>query len=142
MPGYGEVTAREIGVVLAQLSKLIGANPTNNLRLGRGLAEAGRLLSAAGDIPLRLAIKDRERRNTTVRELPDLSGMELDEVGRLANEPETNRGQLIDLGTSRFGMPRPSLERMSIDRVREEVVTAVQHERSISVISDIARRGD
>jgi len=139
--GYGEVTAREIGLLLGQLSKLIGANPTNNLRLARGLADAGRLLVSAGDTPIVQAIRSRELPNNSGRPVQDLSTAGIEEAKSLVDDPGATRAKLIDLGSTRFGMSRSSLDRMSIERIRDEISTAIQHERSISIISDVAHRG-
>lgn len=137
------VSARELGSVLNQLSKLIGSRPTSNRRIADALFEAGRMLESLGSLPFHEAFRQLESplRSSRPDRGDELGNLPLERVREIASDPDSSRRFLIDLGVSRFRMSRSSLERRSVGAVRDELMTAVQHESSISIISDVARRG-
>ena len=137
------VSAREMGTVLAQLAKLIGSRPTGNRRIGDALVEASKILESFGQMEFREAFSERlpSSAGQKTEHVGELSQLPLARVQQIATDPDTPRRFLIDLAVSRFRLSRSSLERKSAHAVREELITAVQHENSISIISEVARRG-
>jgi hypothetical protein len=94
-----------------------------------------------GDIPYRTILPNDDTKSRSVRGRQDFASVDLTDIRALLENEETPRGVLIDIAASRFGIPRGMLDRKSADAVRDELWTAVRHESSISIISDVARRG-
>ena len=137
-----ELSGRELGTFLAQLSKLVGMAPLSDRRLAKALRETGNHFARLGGTSYRQALVQEERRDRKGRPAEDFKDAELKRIERMLSDPDTRRAQLIDMAVSRFGISRALLDRKSIEAVREEIGTAVRHESSISIISDVARRGD
>ncbi len=55
--------------------------------------------------------------------------------------PEMTKGHLIIIATERFGLARSRLERMPKDELVRAILAALEHERSLNIISEEARRG-
>lgn len=136
-----DVTAKELGILLAQVARLMSARPTSNPRLGRALEAAADILASFGDRGFRAAFRESEQSERLATHSPEFSNVGLEDIALIVGDERVSRRTLIDIASSRFGMSRPSLNRMSIDAVREELATAIQHESSIAIISDVARRG-
>lgn len=61
-------------------------------------------------------------------------------VEEIINNVDFQKSQLVVLGAQRFGIPRSKLDRLSKEEVIESIRSALNHERSIGVISQEARR--
>lgn len=70
----------------------------------------------------------------------DVVSLKLREVRNLLADGQLSKVDLVHLGTTRFGLSRSGLQRMSVVSVVEAVETAMRNEESLDVISSQAAR--
>lgn len=83
--------------------------------------------------------KTSAQHRTTV--LPDnLQTLKLREIEEILHNPDYTKAQLAELGERRFGISRAQLVRSSRADAEECIAVALEHERSLNIIAQEARR--
>ena len=136
---------------LSSLAKLHEENKTGNLALSKGLrhvAHALRPYGACSISELARVLKERASANI-VRESssrvkselpPELESICHDDIERILVDESYTKKQVAELGVRRFGISRSKLERLSKKDAMESVRSALEHEKSLDVISREAQR--
>ena len=137
---------------LLRLASLEQDPRTGNVELSDGLHELVGVLKRYSQLPiteLAAAVtkpgRKKEESNPGKRvklELPsNLESLSAEGIERILANRGFTKLQLIDLGAQRFGISRSRLLRLGRDQVVDAVQAAVNHEKSIEIISEEARRG-
>ena len=83
--------------------------------------------------------KSSKQRTTT---LPaNLSSISHKDIENILSDENYRKSQLVELGVARFSISYSQLIKLNRSDVLESIRTAVDHERSLDVISQEARRG-
>ncbi len=70
-----------------------------------------------------------------------MENLEIDDIESIINNPKlSSRSSLISLGTKRFGISKSKLSRLSKREIIESIKAAVNHELSLSIISEQAKQ--
>jgi len=152
---YIRESALLIGDLVHYLSSLATLNKdprTGNADLSGALRELANFLRSHSNRPIQ-KLPDvmgegfsRKRklppRQTKVSLPDDLRALSEQGVDEILKDPSYTKGQLIELGVQRFGISQSKLMRLRKDEVCESVRAALNHERSLGVISQEARRGE
>lgn len=137
---------------LSRLSNLNKDSEYGNIELSKGLKKLASALRPHSQMPI-LKIGDVINKSITsdqTKELPKKPKVELppyldslsdEKIDEIINESDFTKDQLIELGYRRFGIPKAKLMRSNKDSVIESVRAAFDHEKSLGVISQEARRG-
>lgn len=135
---------------LSQLASLNGENRTGNQELSIGLRRLAKALRPYSDrtvsefvehikeIPARSRSSSRHQKTVLPSSLESISQHEVEEI--LGNESYT-KTQIVEIGMRRFGIPRSKLERSNKQDALNSVYAALDHEKSLDVISKEASRG-
>lgn len=142
---------RDIVKYLSGLAKLNEDPHIGNPELSLGLKELAitlrpysrRQLEDIADIlGLNLPSNDAKSRSTESKNsLPsDLESLNANLVEEIIFNEDFQKSQLIELGVKRFGISKSKLDRLNRDAVVESIRSALNHEKSIGVISQEAKR--
>ena len=141
---------RDLVRFLSALAKLYGNDRTGNAEMSEGLRQLARALRAHADRSVHdvvdvLRPQQRVDRRTSMARaetmLPqDLSSISSGEIERILSDGSYRKAQLVELGVRRFGIPHSKLVRLNRSAVQESIRAALDHERSLVVISQEARR--
>jgi hypothetical protein len=71
----------------------------------------------------------------------ELESISQEYVERILDDESYNKQQVVELGVRRFGISRSKLERLRKEHAQDSVRAALEHEKSLDVISMEARRG-
>ena len=133
----------------SQLASLNGSQRTGNFELSDGLKQLTKALRPYNrrtipefveflkDEACRSQGSSRTEKASLPPGLESLSQKEIEEI--LGNEKCT-KSQIIEIGTRRFGIPQSKLSRSNKEEVLKSVHAALDHERSLDVISIEASR--
>lgn len=143
-----------IGDLVRYLSSLATLNRdsrTGNLDLGSSLRELANALRPHSHRSVReLAVVIGEGVSRTRKPTPradkatlpgDLQALSEQGVIEILKNQDYTKPQLIELGFQRFGISQSRLKRLTKDEVCESIRAALNHEKSLGVISQEARRG-
>ena len=147
-----QVLVDDIVRYLSGLARLHSEEKTGNPKLSRGLRHLVRALRPYSDSPiseLNAALAQKvgpsnvkatpRRRQAT---LPaDLESLGQAEVERILEDDRYTKQQVAELGSRRFGISRSKLERLRKVDALQSVRAALEHELSLDVISEEARKG-
>lgn len=97
------------------------------------------LTGALGDNFMSAACKGKPQK-PKIELPPKLSSLNADAIEKILNNQNYTKLQIIDLGEQRFGISRSKLMRLNKESVSESVRAALNHENSLEVISQEARR--
>lgn len=136
---------------LRDLAKLQADSRLGNPSLAAVLSQLASILRTRSELPLDQlsealsnapGTRRRKKGDTKPkRELPDnIASLSIPEVREILTWKDLTKLQLAQLGVDRFGMPRARLLRLSKDAAAESVLAAVDHESSLGIISEGARR--
>lgn len=134
---------------LLRLAALEKDARTGNRELSASLHELATLLKPYSNSPLadladkvaKVRTSGTRNRKTRRTELPaDLNSLSANSVERILASPRYTKLQVIEVGSQRFGISRSRLMRLGREQVIEAVRAALEHEQSIQVISEEARR--
>ena len=138
---------------LLSLAELYEKDKTGNTDLSEGLRNVAHALRPYADCPvleLTDAIKkkapstDRRKRASTKAKSqlpPALESLGQEDIDKILNDESYTKKQIAELGVRRFGISRSKLERLRKTDARDSVRAALEHEKSLDVISMEARRG-
>ena len=138
---------------LSGLAKLHEEDKTGNPELSKGLRHVAHALRPYADCPvaeLTDAIKKKPssavKAKTASSKAKSVLPPELEYIGhadveRILDDESYNKQQIVELGVRRFGISRSKLERLRKEHAQDSVRAALEHEKSLDVISMEARRG-
>ena len=145
------LTVREVLQYMSSLARLHADSRTGNLLLKEALRD---LVNALGPYArfqvseLKYILHETKRRREVIRgkdrtnlSLPSQpEGLSHENVEEILRDEGYTKLQLIELGALRFGISRSRLMRIARKDVIATIRAAVDHERSLGVISQEARR--
>ena len=70
----------------------------------------------------------------------NLRSVPQEDIQKILDQDDYTKKQLVDLGAQRFGISRAKLIRLRKKDAAESIRAALEHERSLDVISEEARR--
>jgi len=140
--------------LIRYLSRLVALNRdprTGNVDLSEGLRElvkalrphSHRAIQELSDILGEGVSRTRKPspRDAKATLPPDLRALSEQGVNGILEDRSYTKLQLVELGIQRFGISQSRLLRLTKDEVCESIRAALNHERSLGVISQEARRG-
>ena len=148
----GQVLVDDIVRYLSGLARLHSEEKTGNSQLSRGLRHLVRALRPYSDSPvseLSVALA-RKVDPTNVKATPrrrhatlpaELESLGQSEIERILEDESFTKQQVAELGSRRFGISRSKLERLRKVDALKSVRAALEHELSLDVISEEARKG-
>ena len=142
---------------LTGLARLQAECKTGNIDLSNGLQELSNVLRPYSDYPLAElsnAIKEKSvpaiptkaiARRVTPRKvksaLPsNLESLAHEDVEKILDNDDYTKQQISELGFKRFGISKPMLQRLRKEDARQSVRSALDNERTLDVISEMARK--
>lgn len=100
-----------------------------------------RPVSELNGLQLGPKIQHPRKAKKTLAELPeDLGALPCDAVNAILNDEKYLKSQIVELGACRFGIPRSKLNRLPRPQAIASVRAALDHERSLAVIAEQAKR--
>ena len=146
-----DLLVRDLSRFVAHWSRLYGDKRTGNVKMSKALRELGRALrpyantpisELAGELRKQRAVRS-SRKSPTKSDAPfpeNITELSARAVEKLLASHNYTKAQLIQLGVSRFGISRSKLSGLLKGDVLESVRAALEHEISLVVISEEARR--
>ena len=141
---------------LSALAKLHEDNTTGNPALSEAMRQVAKALRPYANFPVpELAAAIKSNTATAVRaesgrkpgepafppELDSrLESIGQDEIERILNDDAGTKRQIAELGFRRFGISRSKLERLSLKDARYSVRAALENEKTLEVISQVAKK--
>lgn len=137
---------------IASLSRLHNNAKTGNLELSQALRKLATALRTQGSRPvthLPEIIGGRTKPGKVNSPSKPVGPLLPDNLGvishaaveKMLSDPAYSKTQLMEVGIRRFGISPSKLARSNRRSVLETIQAALDHERSIGIISDEARRG-
>lgn len=153
-PGAGHPEERlSIDDLIRYLSRLADLNKedrTGNPEWSDGLRQLARALrphAALSIVEFADLVKGISARPVTsprkekVALPPNLDSLSRPDIEKVLDDDRFTKSQIIEVGTRRFGIPKSKLARSCRQDAVESVRAALDHERSLDLISAEARRG-
>ena len=143
----GQILVADISKYLLGLAKLHEGSKIGNTELSNGLrclARALRPYRNCSMIELADAINEKKRNVNEATTLPTRPDLVLpDELGsighqeleRILSDDGYTKQQIAEVGARRFGISRSKLQRLRKSEARDSVRAALDHEKSLDVIS-------
>jgi hypothetical protein len=137
---------------LSHLAKLHNVPRIGNPELSKGLQVLSEALKPYSKMLLKelqdaltenpILLKDKGKTPKLMIELPpNLESLNANVVGEILDNQDYTKIQIIDLGVKRFGISHSKLVRLNKKSATESVRAALDHEKSLGVISQEARLG-
>lgn len=137
-----QLTAAEVGRYLKQLAALHRNARTGNLALSDALMKLSQDLMAAKSTPLsKVNIEYAHHQSAFNFSYAEVDNFTRERVRELLRNEKLSKSDLTKIGVVRFGMPKSRLVKLSRDEIVETITAAVDHEESLAIISDEAKRG-
>lgn len=138
------ISATELGQYLRRLANLYSSNRTGKPELSKALSYLADFLIASKAPSIEQAIREKsssfEKSEINITQ-SYVDNLTLKHVAKLLENPNCTKSDLIELGLSRFGIPKSRLSRISREKAVEILWSAYRHEQSIDIISDEAKYG-
>jgi septum formation topological specificity factor MinE len=136
------ITAADVGRYIRGLASLNRDSLTGNPELSEALFRLAGVLTAAKALPAHEAAQRAlDQDELQFEDELDFEDLELEQVKSLLDSADTSKAFLLILAVERLGMARSRLEKMPREEIVRVLQAAVQHEESLSIISEEARRG-
>ena len=146
-----QLLVRDVSRYLSGLARLNESGKTGNPDLSEGLRHVVDALRPYSTCPVHELTnvlkksKSINTRRSTVRKTkvnlpPDLESLHQEDIEKILNDDRYTKAQLAELGFRRFGISRSSLERLRKAEALMSMRAAVEHEKSLDVISRQARK--
>lgn len=151
-----QLLVADIARYLSGLAKLQEGGKTGNPALSAGLRSVAQALRPyahcpASDLPATLqrekaaasgskAAPDGNKAAFPPEVAAALESLSQEEVAQILDDPGSAKQQVAELGFRRFGISRAKLERLSKQAARDAVRAALEHEKSLDVIAQQARK--
>ena len=143
---------RDVTQYLSGLAKLHRQDKTGNIELSNGLQELSNALRPYANYPvteLSNAIKakaappnvPKAATHKVKMALPtNLESASQTDVEKILDNEDYTKQQISELGFQRFGISRPMLQRLRKEDAKRSVRSALDNERTLDVISEMARK--
>jgi hypothetical protein len=130
-----------VGRYLKHLATLNRDPLTGNEAMSDALNELATILIAAKAAPVTKAIeKFIEHSKFNFEEEFDFKTLPLAKVHEVLARPNLSKSDLATIGTERFGIAKSRMDRVPRDEIIKMIVSAMQHEESLNIISEEAQR--
>jgi len=136
------LSALEVGRFLKQLSVSMRDGRTGNLMLSQALLDlSNALIGEKYTLPGVAGRRFIEQGGFEFDDGLDFTNLTTAAIQQALADPELPKAQLIILGTDRFGIARSRMEKLPREEIVKLITAAAQHEESLSLISEEARKG-
>jgi hypothetical protein len=138
------LSSAELGRYLLRMADVNKDQKTGNLVLSAALEELAAFLTAHRSTPIHQLTLDlrTERPSKTVEAtFKEKTDIPLSEVSKILSDPSTTKEEAMYLGRERFGISISKLRKIPRDAVLRTLWAAHDHEQSIAIITDEAKRG-
>ena len=150
-PHESQILVRDVSRYLSGLARLNESGMADNPVLSESLRYVVNALRPYSNCPVhelastlkkaRSASYRRSSVHKTKASLPtDLESLRQEDIERILNDQGYTKVQLAELGFQRLGISRSSLQRLRKEDVLESIRAAMEHEKSLAVISQQARK--
>lgn len=147
-----QILVDDIVRYLSGLARIHSEEKIGNPELSLGLRQLVSVLQPYAGSPLSelgVALQQETRKKSAKSAsdrlkvvLPsDLESLGQADIERILEDDRYTKQQVAELGDRRFGMSKSSLIRLRKDEALQSIRAALEHERSLDVISEEARRG-
>ena len=135
------ITSADVGRYLKHLALLNRDPLTGNPALSDALSEISAILIAGKTAPAtRILEKHVGQNRLSFDEELDFTKLSLEKVRDILSRPDLTRSDLATIGTERFGIAKSRMDRISRDEIVQAISSAMQHEESLAIISEEAKR--
>ena len=146
-----QVLVRDVSQYLSGLARINESGKTGNPVLSESLRHIVRALHPYSDCPVHeLARTLKGARSATYRKPsvrktkaslpPDLESLRLEDIEEILNDDGYTKAQLAELGCRRLGIPPSSLQKLRKADGLSSIRAAIEHEKSLDVISRQAQK--
>jgi hypothetical protein len=105
------------------------------------LQEIAAILISAKTAPASKALGEFVAQSTfNFDEDVDFQSLSLERIREILARPDLTKFDLTTIGTERFGIAKSRMDRAARDEIISMIMSAVQHEESLAIISEEARR--
>ena len=147
-----QVLVGDIVKYLSGLARLHATEKTGNLELSRGLRHLARALRPYADSPISelSTVLAQEANRSNIKAAPrrlqamlpaELESLNQADIEKILKDDRYTKQQVAELGFRRFGISRSKLERLRKVEALQSIRAALEHELSLEVISEEARKG-
>lgn len=148
-----QLLVRDVVRHIAGLAKLYADEKTGNSELSEGLRQVADALRPYSTYPVQelvptlkeakcLALESHKasagRKRTSLPS--NLEGLHTKDIENILSDESYTKVQIAELGSRRFGIPRATLERLRKEDALMAVHAAMENEKALDVISQVARR--
>ena len=135
------ITSADVGRYLKHMAAVSRDPLTGNQAMSDALYEISAVLIAGKASPARTVLESHlAQKNFEFEEDLDLSALPLDRVRDVLGRSDLTKADLTIIGTERFGIAKSRMDRISRDEIIKVIMSAVQHEESLAIISEEAQR--
>ena len=142
----------DVAQYLSGLAKLHRQDKTGNIDLSNGLQELSNALRPYANYPiaeLSNAIMAKTAPQSVPKTAPRKAKVELPsdlqsasqmDVEKMLDNDDYTKQQIAELGFQRFGISKSMLQRLRKEEAKRSVLSALDNERTLDVISQMARK--
>lgn len=135
------ITSADVGRYLKHLASLNRDPLTGNVAMSEALLEISAILIAAKAAPAAKTLSEFTAQSTfDFEEDFDFQSLSLDKVREILAKENLTKSDLTIVGTERFGIAKSRMDRAPRDEIIKMISSAMQHEESLAIISEEARR--
>lgn len=148
-----QLLVRDVVRHLSGLAKLYADKKTGNPKLSEGLRQVSDALRPYSTYPVHELVHtlkeskhlalDGHKTSARKKQTPlpsNLEGLRKKDIENILSDESYTKIQIAELGFRRFGIPRATLVRLRKEDALMSVRTALENEKSLDVISQVARR--
>ena len=136
-----KITSADVGRYLRQLAVLNRDSLTGNIEMSDALHEIAAILISAKAEPAAKVLKEAVAQKTfAFEEELDFHAMSLEKVFEILKRQDITKSDLTTVGTERFGIAKSRMNRVPREEIIKMISSAMQHEESLSIISQEAQR--
>jgi len=135
------ITSADVGRYLKHLAVLNRDPLTGNVALSDALQEIAAVLIAAKAAPAKKTLENHLTQNKfDFEDEVDFHTLPLDKVREILARPDLTKSDLATVGSERFGIAKSRMDRIPREEIVKTITSAMEHEESLSIISEEARR--
>ena len=139
--GLKKLTSSDVGRYLRHLAALHRDPLTGNVAMSDALQEIASVLMSAKAAPAHRALEDfMAQGKFDFEDSLDLQSVSLEKVREILARSDFTKTDLITVGTVRFGIAKSRMIRVSREEIISMISSTIQHEESLAIISEEARR--
>jgi len=135
------ITSADVGRYLKHLAALNRDPLTGNVAMSDALNEIAVILIAAKAEPAAKVLANfTEQSRFQFEEEFDFQTLPLEKVREVLARQDLTKSDLATIGTERFGIAKSRMDRVARDEIIKMISSAMQHEESLTIISEEAQR--